>query len=195
MEKQTTGATLKTGTITDPRYSKLLDVHRYSEHSAVSHLVKPIWHTCFGQPENADSRRGGVKPKASGLTQLRTIILDLYMAWATDPDLSVAVTMDNTVWKTGSRYNKIGMSRQSPRVISRLHELEYIDLAAGSYAGPGAATNRTTRIRAAEPLRRLFRNAKFGPQHVLSHPEKENIIMRGAETSQRNMEYSDTPDP
>jgi hypothetical protein len=194
MENSTNGVTLESGVIANPRYSKLLDVHRYSEHSAVSHLVQPIWNMCFGRPENAASRRGGVKPKASGLTQLRTIILDLYMAWATDPDLSVAVTMDNTVWKTGSRYNKIGMSRQSPRVISRLHELEYIDLAAGSYAGPGAATNRTTRIRAAEPLRRLFRDAKFGPQHVLTHPEKENIIMRGAETSQRNLEYSDTPE-
>ena len=193
MENSTNGVTLESGVIANPRYSKLLDVHRYSEHSAVSHLVQPIWNKCFGQPDNADSRRGGVKPKASGLIQLRTIILDLYMAWVNDPDLSVAVTMNNTAWKTGSRYNKIGLSRQSPRIISRLHELGLIDLAAGSYAGPGAVTNRTTRIRAAGPLRRLFRDAEFGPQHVLTHPEKENIILRGAETSQRNLEYADTP--
>ena len=194
MENTTNGATLADGAIANPRYSKLLDVHRYSEHSAVTHLVGPIWSKCFGQPENADLKKGGIKPKASSKTQLRTIILDLYMAWADDPELCIAVAMNNTAWNTGSRYNKIGMSRQSPRIINRLHECGLIDLAAASYAGPGAATNRTTRIRAAEPLRRLFRDAKFGPQHILTHPEKESILLRGAEKSKRNLEYVDTPE-
>lgn len=194
MENSTTGVTLEDGVIAKPRYSKLLDVHRYSEHSSVSHLVQPIWSKCFGQPENVDPKKGGVKPKASGLTQLRTIILDLFMAWATDPELSIAVAMNNTAWNTGSRYNQIGMSRRAPRIIDRLHECGFIDLAAASYAGPGAATNRTTRIRAAEPLRRLFRDARFGPQHILIHPGKESIIMRGAEKSKRNLEYVDTPE-
>ena len=36
MEKETTGATLEAGIIINPRYSKLLDVHRYSELSDVS---------------------------------------------------------------------------------------------------------------------------------------------------------------
>ncbi|MBQ4826782.1 hypothetical protein J4729_19875, partial [Leisingera sp. HS039] len=90
MEKITSGATLEDGVIAKPRYSKLLDFHRYSEHSSVSHLVKPIWSKCFGQPENADPRKGGVKPKADAQTQLRTILLDLYMAWADDPERSVA---------------------------------------------------------------------------------------------------------
>jgi hypothetical protein len=194
MENTELGTTLESGTITNPRHSKLLDVHRYSEHFAVSHLVGPIWSKCFGQPENAAPRKGGLKPKADGLIQLRTLLLDLYMAWAEDPELSTAVAMNNTAWKTGSRYNKIGMSRRTPRLIDCLHERGFIDLAAASYAGPGAATNRTTRIRAAEPLRVLFRDAKFGPQHILTHPQKENIILRGAEKSQRNLEYTDTPE-
>ena len=100
--------------------------------------------------------------------------------------------MSNSAWDTGSRYNKLRLSRQAPKVIHRLHEVGYIDLAPGSYSGPGAPSNRNTRIRAAEPMRKLFREAKFGPQHLLTHPEKECILLRGADKSERNVEYEDT---
>ena len=192
MEKSNVGSTLESGVIANPRYAKLLDVHRYSEHSGVTALVKPIWNKCFGTPEEAAPRKGGVKPKASSLSQLRAVLLDLYVAWRQDPELSVGVAMNNAAWKTDSRYNKIGMSRLTPKNIRRLHECGFIDLSPGSYAGPGAATNRNTRIRAAEPLRKLFREAKFGTPHILTHPGKESIIMRGGERSERNLEYEDT---
>lgn len=137
-------------------------------------------------------KKGGAKPKASSLQQLQTVIIDLYAAWSTDPELSIGVAMSNTAWDTGSRYNKLQMSRQTPTIIHRLREKGYVDMSAGSYAGPGAVTNRNTRIRATEKLRIRFREAKFGPQHLLTHPEKECIILRGTEKSERNLEYQDT---
>ena len=194
MVKTQIGQTLKQTTIKNPRYSKLLDVHRHSEHSDVSRLGKHIWSKCFGQPVDATPKSGGVKPKANSLSQFRVVILDLYMAWKEDPDLCVAVAMSNSAWRTGSRYNKIGLSRKVPQIIHRLHECGYIDYSAGSYSVPGAVTNRTSRIRAAEPLKQLFRDARFGPQHVLTFAGKECIIMRGSEKSERNLEYEDTPE-
>ncbi len=193
MEETNAGKTLDDFPITNPHYSKLLDVHRFSEHPNVTHLTKQVWATCYGEPESSSLKKGGVRPKASSLTQLRAILLDLFVAWDTDPELSIGVAMSNTAWSTGSRYNKIGMSRLAPKIIHRLHEVGYISLAAGSYTVPGANSNRTTRIRAAEPLRQMFREAKFGPQHILTHPGKECILMRSSEKSERNIEYKDTP--
>ncbi|WP_171211866.1 hypothetical protein [Ruegeria sp. HKCCA5426] len=193
MEETYAGKTLDDFPITNPHYSKLLDVHRFSEHPNVSHLTKQIWAICYGEPESSNPRKGGVRPKANSFAQLRAILLDLFVAWDTDPELSIGVAMSNTAWSTGSRYNKIGMSRLAPKIIHRLHEVGYISLAAGSYTVPGANSNRTTRIRAAEPLRQMFRDAKFGPQHILTHPGKECILMRSSEKSERNIEYKDTP--
>uniref|UniRef100_UPI000D696ED6 hypothetical protein n=1 Tax=Albibacillus kandeliae TaxID=2174228 RepID=UPI000D696ED6 len=192
MVRTDAGTILEQSQITNPRYSKPLDVHRYCEHPEARKLIRSIWEDCFGAPSEANTRKGGVKPKASSLTQLGTTITDLYAAWSTDPELSLGVAMNNAAWDTGSRYNKIGLSRQTPTIIRCLQENGYIDLSPGSYAGPGAATNRITRIRAAERLRALFREVKFGPQHLLTHPGKECIIMRGSERSERNLEYEDT---
>lgn len=163
-----------TSTIADdkinPAYSRPLDVHRYSNHSEVGSIVSLIWKEMYSDPENSIKRRGGAKPKSNSIEQLRVLILDLYVAWSTDPALCIGVHLSNTAWNTNSRYNALHLSRKIPGLVHSLDDYGYIQLAPGSYAGPGAATNRTARIRAAEPLRKLFREAKFGPQHVSSAP-------------------------
>jgi hypothetical protein len=55
---------------------------------------------------------------------------------------------------------------------------------------PGAATNRNARIRAAAPLQALFREAKFGPEHIGHTEDRECIILRGEDGKQ--IEYEDT---
>ena len=84
------------------------------------------------------------------------------------------------------------MSRKIPRLLNVLEFHELIHVSKGSYAGPGAPTNRTARIIAAEPLRKLFREAKFGLQHILIAANREVIIMHGEGASGREVEYQDT---
>ncbi|QAX30614.1 hypothetical protein [Leisingera sp. NJS204] len=180
--------------IADPYYSRTLNIHRFSKHPDVSKLTNLVWKQCIGEPEATALKKGGVKPKATRRQQLEILLLNLFEAWDRDPELSIAVDMNNTAWTASSRYNWFGLSRAAPKLVHSLHDGGFIAFAAGSYSGPRASTNRTTRIRAAESLCRLFRQVKFGQQHILIHPKKESVVMRGLEKSQRNLEYVDTPD-
>lgn len=176
----------------DPRYSRPLDVHRFSAHREIAKLASAIWRQAFCVPETPTGRRGGARPKATSFQQVKVLLLDLYVAWKTDPALSIGVHLSNTAWNTNSRYNRLHLSRKIPRLLNVLEFHELIHVSKGSYAGPGASTNRTARIIAAEPLRKLFREAKFGLQHILTAPNREVIIMHGDRGSAKEVEYEDT---
>ncbi|MEQ8870653.1 MAG: hypothetical protein RIC92_18130, partial [Roseovarius sp.] len=171
----------------DPHHSRPLDVHRWSDHPEVNALVGEVWDEVFGEEEGV---RPGPKPKARPRDMLKVILLDLYVAWTTDPDLSIGVNLNLKKWVPGSRYNALHLSRAVPDQIHRLAEAGLIELSMGSYSGPGASTNRTSRIRAAEPLRAKFREARFGRIDVGHNPDRECIILR--DEGGREQEYEDT---
>ncbi|MHA7829053.1 MAG: hypothetical protein ACX93P_16010 [Roseovarius sp.] len=172
----------------NPNYSRPLDVHRWSDHPEVNGLVGTIWDGVFDGEEGG--RRPGPKPKARPRDMLKVILLDLYVAWTTDPELSIGVNLNLRRWVAGSRYNALHLSRKTPDIIHRLAEVGLIELSHGSYAGPGASTNRTSRMRAAEPLRAMFREAKFGRMDVGHTDQQECIILRDEDG--RDVEYEDT---
>ncbi|WP_144432615.1 hypothetical protein, partial [Shimia marina] len=174
----------------NPTYSRPLDVHVYSAHSEVGKIVEHIWQQSCQDLSTHPKAKGGARPKTSYRNQLRVLVLDLYVAWKTDPNLSIGVHLSNTAWNTNSRYNALNLSRKIPGLVHRLAEQGYIELSKGSYAGPGAQTNRTARIIALEPLRKLFREAKFGREHIYVFPGKESVVMHDAR--KKEVEYADT---
>jgi hypothetical protein len=184
---------MKSAILINPSYSRPFDVHRYSDHSEIGNLVEAIWIANFSDRHCAISRKGGAKPKSDYKQQLKVLILDLYVAWKTDPGLSIGVHLSNTAWHTGSRYNALHLSRQIPKLVHQLAAKGLIHLSPGSYAGPGVATNRTARIMSAEPLRVHFREARFGLQHIHAFEGKEVIIMHDSSKSGKDVEYEDTP--
>ena len=93
---------MKSAVLINPSYSRPFDVHRYSDHSEIENLVKAIWIANFSDRHCAISRKGGAKPKSDYKQQLKVLILDLYVAWKTDPGLSIGVHLSNTAWHTGS---------------------------------------------------------------------------------------------
>src|SRR6056297_4155534 len=94
--------------ITDPRHSRPIDVHRWSDHPEVNDIVDTLWREHFGDLERKSS---GPKPKARIRDQLKVLVLDLYLAWATDPELSIGVPMSVGAWNTSSRYNALHISK------------------------------------------------------------------------------------
>ena len=75
-------------TIDNPRHSRPLDVHRWSDHPEVKALVEGIWvgylpEEWVGEP--GKKKKTGPKPKTEFKKQLRVLILDLYVAWLDDP--------------------------------------------------------------------------------------------------------------
>lgn len=163
--------------IEDPWYSRPLDVHRWSDHPEVKGLVTAVWEAHFSDMERAASAPGP-RPKTSFKYQLRVLILDLYVAWLDDPALSVGVAMSVNYWDTTSRYNALNISKQIIPIVKRLDEAGLIDLARGSYGGPYATTNRTTRIRASGKLQEQFRGLRVVRDDIYRIEAEECIVLK-----------------
>jgi len=179
--------------ITDPRHSRPIDVHRWSDHPEVNDIVDALWREHFA---DFQLKTSGPKPKARIRDQLKVLVLDLYVAWASDPKLSIGVPMSVGAWNTSSRYNALHISKMIIPIVHRLHEAGLIDFALGSYSGPGAASNRNTRIRAAEPLAAMFGKARFEVADVEVAEGRETVILRdddGPDGKSRPIEYEETP--
>jgi len=175
--------------IDNPRHSRPLDVHRWSEHPEVKALVERILEGYLleelaGSPGEKQGKTGP-KPKASFTKQLRVLILDLYVTWLDDPTLSLGVSMSVNAWKTNSRYNALHLSKKLIPIIKALEAAGLLILAKGSYAGPGARGNRTTRIQASKALQAMFRDAKFVRDDVTRFEGEEVIILRDAKEAMR----------
>jgi hypothetical protein len=135
--------------IFDPWHSRPIDVHRWSDHPEVAGLVGTIWDTHFSA---GDRPKPGPKPKTPFKDQLKILLLDCYVAWLGDPDLSIGVSMNTNAYDTGSRYNALHISKHMILVVKRLIAVGLLDEAKGSYGGAGVGVNRTTRIRPSKAL-------------------------------------------
>jgi hypothetical protein len=77
--------------IENPHHSRPIDVHRWSDHPEVRDFVNRLWDAHF-----EEEARTGPKPKQAYRNQLRVVILDLYVAWLEDPELSIGVPMSTS---------------------------------------------------------------------------------------------------
>ena len=183
--------------ISNPKYSRPIDVHRWSDHPEVKALVEEVWERYL--PEEFTGKSGdnttGPKPKTPFKKQLRVLILDLYVAWLQDPELSIGMSMSVNEWKTNSRYNALHLSKKLIQMANVLVVAGMLDKANASYAGPGAKGNRTTRIRASAQLQSLFQSAKFKRDDVSRFEGEEIIILRDEKDASKvgkQLEYEDT---
>ena len=81
--------TIITEKIEDPWHSRPIDVHRWSDHPEVVQVVDRVWDDYL--PKEV-VKGPEPKPKMSFRKQLRVLILDLYVAWLEDPELSIGVS-------------------------------------------------------------------------------------------------------
>lgn len=179
--------------IEDPWHSRVLDVHRWSDHPELISVVDGLWEAHFGEFDKEG--RSGPKPRTSFRHQLRVLILDLYVAWLEDPTLSVAVSMSQNDWQTWSRYNALGISKKIIKLIHALEKAGMIDVAKGSYSGPTVWCNRTTRIRAAKPLQTMFLKAGTSRDDIHQDKNQECIVLKASDGDQAKLiDYVDTDD-
>ncbi len=163
--------------ILDPWYSRPLDVHRWSEHPEVAEIVEQIWQAHF---QDMDGVKPGPKPKTPFKEQLKVLLLDCYVAWLEDPELSIGVSMNANAYDTGSRYNALHISKHIIQVIKRLVRANLLDVAKGSYAGVGAGGNRSTRIRPSEALQAIFGGSQITRDDIHRIDTEECIILRAS---------------
>ncbi|WP_204326066.1 hypothetical protein [Sulfitobacter sediminilitoris] len=152
-------------------------------------MVDAIAEKCLSDAKKSNR---GPKQKTKTRDQLKVLILDLYVAWKEDPELSIGVSLSSNAWQAGSRYNALHISKKIVPIIKALEVAGLIDIAKHHYKAAGHEGNRTTRIRAAEPLRKMFQKAKFQRDDIGRAEGEEVIILKNDKNKQ--IEYDDTPD-
>ena len=94
----------------DYQHSRILDVHRWSEHQEANLFVDEVYDTFLNrqEPENV-----GIKKKHP-----KVILLDLYVAWLNDPDLNIAVHMSPAAYqKLVKEFHPIKNSGFSQKIL------------------------------------------------------------------------------
>ena len=79
-----------------------LDVHTWSDHLEVNAFVNDIY-------SQLTSIQGNERINKK---LLKVVLLDLYVAWCTDPELMIMFSRDNNAYKAKSRYNEIHIERK-----------------------------------------------------------------------------------
>ena len=159
----------------DYQHSRILDVHRWSEHQEANLFVDEVYDTFLNrqEPENTS-----IKKK-----HLKVILLDLYVAWLNDPDLNIAVHMspaaysNGTVFSSGkSRYNELNIKVSTIDIVHRLDEAGLIGRKDGWQDSGGKGF--LTRIWPTPKLTKLFEDAAFGFFDIGYADNRETIILR-----------------
>lgn len=152
-------------------YSRPLDVHRWSDHPEAKKIVHTIWSEYYSDsyPESGQ----GNKASSSRRKQFKVLLLDLYVAWLEDPQLSIGVGMSKSAYKAKSRYNALYISYLIVEMVRHGHHQGLIDLKKGS-----EDSKTTTRIRATAKLQEYFKHANLDLLDFTRHSGQETIILK-----------------
>ena len=97
----------------DLNYSRVLDVHVWSDYKEVNDFVSLIYDAYF-------SSQNGKKSIAK--RHIKLVLLDLYVAWLIDPDLCIGVHMTRDFYSkslgtNSPRYNELNISAKTTNVV------------------------------------------------------------------------------
>jgi hypothetical protein len=181
----------KNGGIEDPWHSRPLDVHLVSDHPDIDRITDEVW-TKYFEVRPLRGRKGK-HPKRNAKQPLKTLLLDLYVAWMEDPTLCIGVSMSKNSWDSRSRYNALRITRKITEVVHGLNGVGLVLLAKGSYGGPWGLGNRTTRIRASPLLVTTFQETTVSRADIGQVEGRECIILKGGDDEGgKPLEYKDT---
>ena len=170
-------------TSNDINNSRPLDVHVWSDYPEFNQLVNKLWVKYF--PSEDSTIRPGPKSKATSKIHFKTLLLDLYVCWMTDPNMYLGVHMSNSGWKANSRYNALHLSYRMIGIIKELVAEDVLEFQKGRQG-------TLSRIRATEQLQLLFRDLKFPVSEVVFDYLRDPIILRGMSEEPDEMEVQNS---
>ena len=117
-------------TYINPHHSRPLDVHRWSDHPEAARLREAVWNNYFKEafPEGGKGNKAKSEPKK----QFKVLLLDLYVAWLDDPELSIGLGMTKSAYRENPRYNALFISAKMIDVVNHAYEAGLIDKKTGS---------------------------------------------------------------
>ena len=167
----------------DRNHSRPFDVHTWSDHSEANNFVNPIFDELYGDEVDELGEKSIQKRKK----QLKTLLLDLYLAWRDDPTLSVGIARDANAFKAKSRYNELHISKLIREIIDKLIQSDFILQKTGS-----EISGFQTRLWATSKLIEQFKVVDIPYVSYDNHGDRECIILR--DEKRKEIEYDDTDD-
>lgn len=181
--------------------SRPMDVHTWSDYPEINAAVDQVFNSLTEDQQNIIEGNSRNKGKSSGRKHLKVLLLDLYVAWRTDPDLCLGVSRGNGSYSVKSRYNGLYISSRIRNVIDVLIETGFLDGVGGSFhRGDSIGRNRTSRIKATPKLLDVFSQLSFEPYELDLHHKQECIIRTADKKNEdyksikKREEYEDTPE-
>ena len=157
-----------------------LDVHTWSDHPEVNVFVNDIY-------SQLSSIQGNERINKK---LLKVVLLDLYVAWCTDPELMIMISRDNNAYKAKSRYNEIHIGKKIRDIVDELiHEgiiVQHI-----GFQDPKTGVGFQTRLMASYSLKEKFKSARFHQFQFCDHEGRESIVLRD-ENKEAVEDYQDT---
>ena len=151
-------------------HSRPLDVHTWSDYPSVNSWINRIWRDHF-EDRFARSGRSGRPPKTNPKSQLKVLLLDLFVAWSSDPDLLIGIAMSKSGYSL-NRYNALHISSIMIELVNTLVDKGLIDKQVGS-----EAARKTTRIWPTQTLVDEFLQLDFSEFDIDSAADKEVIVL------------------
>lgn len=180
----------------DRWYSVPLDVHRWSDHPEIKALSDRLY---VEAGINELDKAGNRKPKRAAKDMLRILLLDLFVNWLNDPQLSIGISRDTASFKVNNnRYNLLHISPVILNVQSKLLEDDYLETIPFFRDRTGGGRSYSTRIRHSPKLRAEFSKLLVDMHDIDFHVSKELILLRekyedeDGEKQTRLLDYDDT---
>ena len=144
-----------------------LDVHTWSDHPEVNVFVDEIY-------SHLSSIKGNQRINKK---LLKVVLLDLYVAWCTDPELMIMFSRDNNAYKAKSRYNEIHIGKKVIGVVDNLVNKGIIVEKRG-FNDKIRGIGFQSRLWASPSLKKKFKSDRFHQFQFCDHEGRENIVLR-----------------
>jgi len=144
-----------------------LDVHTWSDHHEVNLFVNDIY-------SQLSSIQGNERINKK---LLKVVLLDLYVAWCTDPELMIMFSRDNNAYKAKSRYNEIHIGKKVIGVVDNLVKEGIIEEKRG-FNDQIRGIGFQSRLWASSSLKEKFKSARFHQFQFCNHEGRESILLR-----------------
>ena len=144
-----------------------LDVHTWSDHPEVNVFVNEIY-------SQLSSIQGNERINKK---LLKVVLLDLYLAWCTDPKLMIMFSRDNNAYKAKSRYNEIHIGKKIIGVVKNLVNEGIIEEKRG-FNDKIRGIGFQSRLWASPSLKEKFKSTRFHQLQFCDHEGRESIVLR-----------------
>ncbi|MBW8639171.1 hypothetical protein K1W69_18390 [Hoeflea sp. WL0058] len=174
-------------------YSRPLDVHRWSDYPELNDCLTDLVQQIDALKPRQRARK--VESAKRLRNAVRSLVLDLYVAWKTDPQLEVGVPLSNRAFVQGSRYRALFLKYKGfVTAYHGLHELGYIEEVRPGFNDTRTGKSFVTRARATPKLiETLSDNALLRLTKIhrgSGEYAAETIILR--DHDKHNIDYDDT---